>query len=232
MATNEASNQGLSDRGAANGSEPERLEQALADARRLSEALETAALENKQLTLEAKVRSAEIRALRKALERERDLPERQRNKVATRERVQKSAQRHDRRPERAERAPRRPAAEPREQIFAMYLDALSRRRGRTAWRLLVLLLRFRLRDVSAYFTIRRSQRFDARFYLMRYPEVAVAGENPILDYIERGAADGRNPSRDFDTAAYVAEHPELAETGENPLVHLLRREREAKEVSP
>ena len=231
MATSKASNQGLSDRGATSGSEHERLERALADARRLGEALETAALENKQLTLEAKVRSAEIRALRKALERERDLPERQRNKVAAREQV-RSAPRRDRRPERSERALRSPVNEPREQIFAMYVDALSRRRGRTAWRLLVLLLRFRLRDVSAYFAIRRSQRFDARFYLMRYPEVAVAGENPILDYIERGAADGRNPSRDFDTTAYVAEHPELADTGENPLVHLLRREREAEEVSP
>jgi hypothetical protein len=110
----------------------------------------------------------------------------------------------------------------RERTAAVYIDALPRRRFRTlvalAWRL----ARLRLRDVRAYAAIRRSGRFDVRYYLTRYPEVVVARKTPILDYIDQGVAEQRNPRADFDTSRYMARHPELAETGEDPFLHYLR----------
>jgi hypothetical protein len=105
---------------------------------------------------------------------------------------------------------------------ALYLGALPRHRLRTALRLAGWSARLRFRDVRAYLAIRRSGQFDVRHYLTAYPEVVVAGENPIVDYLERGAAEGRDPRADFDTRRYVELHPELADTGENPFLHYLR----------
>jgi hypothetical protein len=114
----------------------------------------------------------------------------------------------------------------REETAALYIEALPRRRLHTAGRVAGWLLRFRLRDVRAYSAIRRSGRFDVRRYLTEYPEVAVAGENPIIDYVEKGVAEGRDPRADFDSRRYLTRHPELADSGLNPFVHYLRSEPE------
>jgi hypothetical protein len=52
-------------------------------------------------------------------------------------------------------------------------------------------------------TIRASGLFDEEWYLRTYPEVARSGRDPILDYLENGAAAGRNPSPLFDTLFYA-----------------------------
>ncbi len=61
--------------------------------------------------------------------------------------------------------------------------------------------------------------FDAAGYLVRYPEVAAAGSDPLWHYIWTGAAAGYDPHPLFDSRWYAAQHPGI--TG-NPLAHYLR----------
>jgi len=73
---------------------------------------------------------------------------------------------------------------------------------------------------------RRAQRlfaasglFDADWYRRAYPDSA--GRDPVDDFLDRGAAQGRRPHPLFDTAWYLARHADVAETGINPLVHYI-----------
>lgn len=75
--------------------------------------------------------------------------------------------------------------------------------------------------------VERSGLFDAEFYLRTYPAVAAAGIDPLTHFLERGGAEGRQPSSGFDTRAYVAANPGVAERGENPLVHYLAADRKS-----
>jgi len=70
--------------------------------------------------------------------------------------------------------------------------------------------------------IKRSGLFDEVYYLARYPDVKRAGVDPIRHYLEKGAKEGRNPSREFDTAYYVKNNPDIASSSFNPLVHFIR----------
>jgi SAM-dependent methyltransferase len=49
--------------------------------------------------------------------------------------------------------------------------------------------------------IKRSGSFDQDLYLERYHDVALAGIDPVLHYVEVGAREGRNPGRGRDAAA-------------------------------
>jgi glycosyltransferase involved in cell wall biosynthesis len=62
--------------------------------------------------------------------------------------------------------------------------------------------------------------FDARFYLLRNPDVQESGGNPVLHYIEAGWREGRDPHPLFDGRWYVAQTFDLK--GLNPLSHFLR----------
>ena len=67
----------------------------------------------------------------------------------------------------------------------------------------------RRRYISRYFRLRRSDLFDADFYVSRYPDVSQAGLNPLMHYIEFGRREGREP---------VGSPPELrSSTGRGPL---------------
>lgn len=63
--------------------------------------------------------------------------------------------------------------------------------------------------------------FDSNFYLRRYPDVAAAGMNPLLHFVNSGAAEGRWPNPFFNTSAYMARHPGLIESRVNPLAHFI-----------
>ena len=80
----------------------------------------------------------------------------------------------------------------------------------------------RPRNVREFMALRRSPLFDRAFYLRRNPDVASAGMNPVMHYIEHGARALLDPSPSFSTRAYLADHPELVETGVNPLYHFQR----------
>jgi hypothetical protein len=72
--------------------------------------------------------------------------------------------------------------------------------------------------------IRQSGLFDETFYLCSYPDVADAGIDPIVHYLEHGSEEGRNPSASFDTRTYLNLHPDVAAHPErlNPLVHYIK----------
>ena len=79
--------------------------------------------------------------------------------------------------------------------------------------------------LHAYFTLRHSGLFDYRFYVMRYPDVVRARLNPLMHYIEHGAAEGRDPSARFSTRAYLDAHPEIDPRRVNPLTAYRRESR-------
>lgn len=80
----------------------------------------------------------------------------------------------------------------------------------------------RRRDAHVLATIARSEYFSVEYYLDRYEDVANAGIDSIVHYLDHGAAEGRNPSRLFDTRYYVDANRAALANGMNPLVHYLR----------
>ncbi|MGE0717135.1 MAG: hypothetical protein AB7P02_16955 [Alphaproteobacteria bacterium] len=68
--------------------------------------------------------------------------------------------------------------------------------------------------------------FDPQWYLDRYPDIDPDGD-PFLHFVDRGAAELRDPGPSFSTRAYVAAHPGLDPARVNPLVHYHRRRGEA-----
>ncbi|MBM6583758.1 glycosyltransferase family 61 protein [Microvirga sp. BT689] len=64
--------------------------------------------------------------------------------------------------------------------------------------------------------------FDPIWYLAQYADVGRSGLDPLIHYLEHGAAEGRDPSPLFDTDWYLTQYPDVAESGLNPLVHYLK----------
>src|SRR5205814_6426779 len=54
--------------------------------------------------------------------------------------------------------------------------------------------RTRLSFVKQYVALRRSDEFDPSYYLSHYPDVAHAGLNPLMHYVEHCVREGRRPS--------------------------------------
>ena len=77
-------------------------------------------------------------------------------------------------------------------------------------------LRRRRQDVAA---IEATGLFDRAGYLARYPEVAAAGIDPVIDYLDGGAHAGRDPCEFFDSAYYLESNRDVAVAGFNPLLH-------------
>lgn len=63
--------------------------------------------------------------------------------------------------------------------------------------------------------------FDPDFYLSRYSDVSVLNVDPVLHYLQHGAAELRDPSSSFSTAYYLESNPDVAEAGINPLLHFV-----------
>lgn len=75
-----------------------------------------------------------------------------------------------------------------------------------------------LRDLNL---IRRSGLFDEPWYLSQYPDVRKAGVDPLMHYLQSGAAEGRDPNPYFDSDWYLRNNPDVAAAGINPLRHYL-----------
>ena len=78
--------------------------------------------------------------------------------------------------------------------------------------------------------IRASGLFDPDWYEATYPEVAEAGMDPLIHYLEFGAAEGRPPSATFDAAAYMAANPHLHGLGMSALEHFARQQATLRDV--
>lgn len=69
--------------------------------------------------------------------------------------------------------------------------------------------------------VAKSSFFDSQWYLQTYPDVAAAGEDPIVHYLRYGAAEGRNPGPRFDGNWYVKTYSDVMAARLNPLIHYL-----------
>ncbi|CAN2536538.1 hypothetical+protein [Methylocapsa aurea] len=61
--------------------------------------------------------------------------------------------------------------------------------------------------------------FDAKFYISNNPDVARAGLNPLLHFVDYGWKENRNPSSVFDTKYYRERYRDTLEPDENPVFH-------------
>jgi glycosyltransferase involved in cell wall biosynthesis len=78
-----------------------------------------------------------------------------------------------------------------------------------------------------------SAAFDRRFYLVRNPDVAGTGMDPVDHYLEQGAREGRDPTPEFVTSYYVSRYPDVMQSGLNPFAHYLEiGRREGRSPSP
>jgi len=77
------------------------------------------------------------------------------------------------------------------------------------------------RDAGVLVRIATSGLFDSRYYLEQYQDVAKAGCDPLMHFIDFGANEGRNPSPLFDTAYYCRSNPDVVAEGVNPLLHFI-----------
>jgi hypothetical protein len=69
--------------------------------------------------------------------------------------------------------------------------------------------------------IRASHLFDGNWYLGRYSDVAAAGIDPAVHYLENGWREGRDPSQSFSTTSYLRLNSDVARAGLNPLLHFI-----------
>ncbi|MDQ3317697.1 MAG: glycosyltransferase family 2 protein [Actinomycetota bacterium] len=73
--------------------------------------------------------------------------------------------------------------------------------------------------MKAYLTLRRTRYFDRGFYLATNLDVAEAGVDPLMHFIEHGWRAGRDPSPDFSIRRYLEARPDVQSAGVNPLLH-------------
>ena len=66
-----------------------------------------------------------------------------------------------------------------------------------------------------------SAEFDRDYYLRRYPDVARECIDPVIHYMEHGAAEGRDPSPDFSTHYYYERYSDVSRDV-NALYHYIK----------
>src|SRR5690242_11844693 len=71
--------------------------------------------------------------------------------------------------------------------------------------------------------IAKTRLFDSRWYLTQNPEVAQAGIDPLVHYVDYGAWEGRDPHPLFDTDWYLSNNPDVARAKVNPFAHYIAR---------
>jgi GT2 family glycosyltransferase len=70
--------------------------------------------------------------------------------------------------------------------------------------------------------LKKSELFDADYYVRTYPDVARAGVDAFKHYLFRGRYEGRSPSAGFDPDFYLLDNPSVATSGLPAIDHYLR----------
>ena len=93
------------------------------------------------------------------------------------------------------------------------LDAIGQARSRR-WRSVSQFCSWFLRPtvehlgyIKTYLQLRRSDLFDADYYLSRYPDVSHSGLNPLMHYVEHGRKEGRQPLGSPELPSVIAAQP-------------------------
>ena len=76
--------------------------------------------------------------------------------------------------------------------------------------------------------IRKSELFDAKWYVETYADFTLADADPAEHYFEVGYLLLRDPSVKFSTADYLKAHPDVAKSRINPLYHYLKCRKDQK----
>jgi len=61
--------------------------------------------------------------------------------------------------------------------------------------------------------------FDAAYYLVKNPDVAAVGIDPLQHYLQYGWKEGRDPNAYFSTSYYLNQNPDVRAARLNPLLH-------------
>ncbi|MGQ7242625.1 glycosyltransferase family 2 protein [Salinicola sp. V024] len=72
-----------------------------------------------------------------------------------------------------------------------------------------------------YYAVKKSKLINSAWYLQQYPDVSMAGIDPVRHYMKYGWRMKRNPCRRFDSELYLSDNPEVASSGQNPLLHYI-----------
>ena len=106
------------------------------------------------------------------------------------------------------------------------LPQVDERDGRFS---LSLYLHYRLlkgrKDARHLVDIARSGFFHPSFYQRHASDSLAVGDDPLLHFMDHGAAELCDPSPLFHTKSYLERHPEVAASGINPLLHFVRKGR-------
>ncbi|WP_173272481.1 glycosyltransferase family 2 protein [Thiosulfatimonas sediminis] len=70
--------------------------------------------------------------------------------------------------------------------------------------------------------IEASGTFDKTWYLLRYPDVANAGIDPIEHFLRFGVIEKRDPTEFFDLKFYINRYQDVSKSSMNPFVHYLK----------
>jgi len=97
--------------------------------------------------------------------------------------------------------------------------------------LVTLKLFSRLRERKAYRLIASSGYFDSEWYRSRYPDVRLAGMDPLTHFLRKGAKEGREPGPDFSVVRYREKHPHL-DAQKNALLDAVSHGRIVDGLSP
>lgn len=76
-------------------------------------------------------------------------------------------------------------------------------------------------NLNCYEIIKKSGLFDAEYYFSKYPDVKLAGFDPITHYINFGVQENCNPNEDFNTKKYLDTYPDVNNNPINPFVHYI-----------
>lgn len=77
-------------------------------------------------------------------------------------------------------------------------------------------------NMSDYEIVRQSGLFDFSYYLETYPDITLAGIDPLQHYLDDGWRENRNPNNNFDTYFYLTEYLDVKKAGVNPLIHYIK----------
>jgi glycosyltransferase involved in cell wall biosynthesis len=88
----------------------------------------------------------------------------------------------------------------------------------------------RRRFARDYREIAASPLFDRDWYLRKNPDVAAAGVDATLHYLQRGGQEGRAPGPYFEANAYLKADPAAAAAETNPLLRFLRTYKDRDEA--
>jgi len=76
-----------------------------------------------------------------------------------------------------------------------------------------------IKDLMDYFYIKKSGKFDSKYYIFTYEDVRKNDIDPLWHFVRYGWKEGRKPNKDFDIKSYMKEY---SLKNCNPFVHYLK----------